>query len=131
MGCGNSNQGECIKHGYWPVRWNGQISRLLLAYSGLKWQDINYTSREDWFDRDKKQLGLSFPNLPYLINGTYNLTESRAIHVYIITKSGKMDLFGKNPQDAARVECIIGNINDLRQLIMPLIMDKDYKSKLG
>jgi glutathione S-transferase len=40
-------------------------------------------------------LGLIFPNLPYVIDGDFKLTESKAIHLYIIKKSGKTDLLGK------------------------------------
>jgi glutathione S-transferase len=62
-------------HGYWPVRGLGQISRLLLAYSGLKWRDVIYTSGEQWA-KDKTELGLRFPNLPYLIDGEFKITET-------------------------------------------------------
>jgi len=30
-------------------------------------------------EKDKKTLGLDFPSLPYLIDGNFKLTESRAI----------------------------------------------------
>ena len=78
-----------MKHGYWPARGGGQIGRLLIAYTGVECEDIRYTVREKWFDDDKKNLGLDFPNLPYLIDGDFKITESNAIHRYIIMKSGK------------------------------------------
>jgi hypothetical protein len=43
-----------ITLGYWGVRGLGQTPRLLLAYSGLNWHDHRYSSREEWFDKDKK-----------------------------------------------------------------------------
>jgi len=46
---------------------------------------------------DKSKLNLDFPNLPYLINGDFKLTESIAIARYIIRKSNKKDLLGKTP----------------------------------
>lgn len=85
-----------VKYGYWGVRGAGQVGRLLLAYTGANWENIKYTSREEWFDKDKKNLGLPFPNLPYLIDGDFKVTESRAINSYIIKKSGKKELLGKN-----------------------------------
>ncbi len=48
-------------------------------------------------------MGLVFPNLPYLIDGDFKLTESRAINLYVIMKSGKTDLLGKTIEDKARV----------------------------
>ena len=60
--------------GYWPIRGLGQVSRLFLAYSGLKWKDVKYTN--NWFGKDRTGLGLQFPNLPYLIDGEFKITES-------------------------------------------------------
>jgi glutathione S-transferase len=39
-----------------------------------------------------------------LIDGDLRLTESRAIAIYIITRSGKTELLGKTPKDGAIVE---------------------------
>ncbi len=72
-----------VVHGYWGARGNGQISRLLLAYTGAVWEDVKYTSPDQWFGKDKQELGLAFPNLPYLIDGDLKLTESSALHRYI------------------------------------------------
>lgn len=43
-----------IRYGYWGVRGAGQVGRLLLAYTGAQWEDVKYTVRENWFDKDKK-----------------------------------------------------------------------------
>lgn len=76
--------------GYWGIRGRGQVLRLLLAYSGLEWEDRVYSGPEKWFGNgDKVKLGLEFPNLPYLINGDFKLTESVAIMKYIVRKSNK------------------------------------------
>jgi glutathione S-transferase len=42
-------------------------------------------------------LGLDFPNLPYLIKGDFKLTESIAIAKYIAKISDKKNLLGKTP----------------------------------
>lgn len=39
--------------GYWPIRGLGQVPRLLLAYTGSIWEDVKYTSSEQWFNKDK------------------------------------------------------------------------------
>jgi hypothetical protein len=53
--------------GYWAIRGRGQVSRLLLAYTGAVWEDVKYTEPAQWFNGDRYELDLPFPNLPYLI----------------------------------------------------------------
>ncbi len=93
-----------IKFGYWGLRGKGQISRLLLAYTGAQWEDIVYVDPVKWFGSDKLSLGLDFPNLPYLIDGDLKITESSAIERYIIERSENKDLLGKNIHDSAKVD---------------------------
>lgn len=93
-----------FKLGYWGIRGRGQVLRLLLAYTGLDWEETTYKDASQWFGAgDKAKLGFDFPNLPYLINGNFKLTESIAIAKYIIRKSEKKDLLGKNAEDEARI----------------------------
>lgn len=35
---------EKLTFGYWGTRGLGQVSRLLLAYTGAVWEDVKYTS---------------------------------------------------------------------------------------
>lgn len=65
--------------GYWKSRGRAQVARLLLAYVGMAWEDVQYKEPQQWFGKDKESLGLEFPNLPYLIDGDLKLTETRAI----------------------------------------------------
>lgn len=119
-----------ITLGYWGIRGLGQVPRLLLAYTGAVWENLKYTSREQWFDKDKKELGLSFPNIPYIIDGDFKLTESKAINHYIIKRSGKNELLGKSIKDEALVECVLGVLQDVRTPIGPLFWDKDWEGKI-
>jgi hypothetical protein len=50
----NKDMDNKITLGYWGIRGLAQTPRLILAYSGLNWQDHRYASREEWFDKDKK-----------------------------------------------------------------------------
>lgn len=78
-----------VSLGYWGLRGRGQIPRLLLAYTGELWENVQYVKPEQWKGGDKDKLGLPFPNLPYLIDGNLKLTETAAICEYIIDKSPK------------------------------------------
>lgn len=60
--------------GYWGIRGLGQTPRLLLTYTKANWRDKIYADRDSWFNNDKKNLGFSFPNLPYLLDGKLKLT---------------------------------------------------------
>lgn len=35
-----------MKFAYWFTRGRGQVPRLLLAYTGAKWEDMSYKSHE-------------------------------------------------------------------------------------
>ena len=90
-----------IKIGYWKLRGRAQIPRLLLSYTNTpfeeKWYD--FSNGQEWRANDKLNLGFDFPNLPYLIEGDFKLTETKAIIQYIIKKSGNKELLGKNVYD--------------------------------
>ncbi|KRX00105.1 Thioredoxin-like fold [Pseudocohnilembus persalinus] len=95
-----NNKKADIIFGYWNVRANGQVSRLLLEYTG----QTNYTNKlyteqnyQQWFEQDKIKLIKEFPNLPFLIQGDFQLTESQAIDFYIMGQSElKEQLLGKD-----------------------------------
>lgn len=69
-----TNDGPKPKLGYWNFRGKGSQIKHLLAYVGVEYDLKEYEvggapdySREtsDWV-HDKQNLGLDFPNLPYL-----------------------------------------------------------------
>lgn len=119
---------EKLTLGYWGIRGRGQILRLLLAYTGTEFQETRYLSQEKWFAEDKVNLGFDFPNLPYIIDGDFKLTESIAVAKYIINRSGKTDLLGKNIHDHGKVENLIGVLNDALKEIQALFWNKDYET---
>lgn len=118
-----------ITLGYWGIRGKGQVPRLLLAYTGLKFTHKNYTAPEQWFGADKTGLGFTFPNLPYLIDGDFKLTESEAICRYIIRRSGKTDLLGKDIHDQARVDNIIGVVADVSTPTVKVCFHDKYEEE--
>lgn len=117
---------EKVSIGYWQMRGRGQVPRLLLAYTGAIWEDIQYNAKDQWFEGDKKSLGLTFPNLPYLIEGDFTLSETDALIRYIVERSDKKELLGKTVRDRAVVNNLVGIINEMTALIGALPYDKDY-----
>ena len=118
---------DTITLGYLKIRGLGQVARLLLAYTGLEWKDVQYATGDEFVKTDRKELGLSFPNLPYLVDGDFKVTESKAISQYIIKRSGKVELLGKNLRDQTLVECLLGVLQDSSLPIFSLFRDKTAK----
>ena len=104
---------------------------MLLHFAGVKFEDFTYTVGDNWFKDDKINLGLDFPNLPYLLDGEYNLTESTAIQKYIIRKWGNRDLLGKNAQDSARIESFLSVFNEISDAVRGLFFNKDHANAKG
>jgi glutathione S-transferase len=117
-----------VRLAYWNIRGLAQVSRLLLAYSGVLFEDYHYSNPDHWFKEDKLHLGLEFPNLPYLIDGEYNITESAAIQNYIIDKWGKPELNGKDAKDTARIESFLSIFTEIAGAVRALFFNKDYET---
>ena len=106
-----------MEFGYWGLKGAGETIRWLIGYLGLQVKEYNPASREEWFDTKKGSLGLDFPNLPYLIDGDFKITESGAIPYYLIHKSGKTELLGKDFKEQAVVRELEGVLGDIRQAV--------------
>ena len=111
---------DSIKLGYWKVRGRAQVSRLLLAYTEANWTDVQYTmeQKEKWFEKDKKELGIPFPNLPYIIDGDIKISESSAVEHYIIMRSNFKDLLGTDVKEKVIMKNIIGILGDIRAAVV-------------
>lgn len=121
-----------VKLAYWGIRGLGQVPRLLLSFSGVEFEDVLYTNGDKWFKEDKVNLGLNFPNLPYLVHGEYNLTESAAIQRYIIEKWGNKELLGKTIQDTAKLEAFLSIFNEAAGAVRGLFFNKEHETaKVG
>jgi glutathione S-transferase len=121
-----------VKLGYWGIRGLAHVPRLLLSHAGVEFEDQLYTEAPKWFGEDKVNLGLSFPNIPYLIDGEFNLTESTAIQRYIINRYGKKELLGKDAKDEARVETFISIFSEAAGAVRGLFFNKEHETaKVG
>ena len=115
--------------GYWNTRGRAELLRLLMEYLGIKYIEKKYdfAKKEEWFNEDKNNLGLEYPNLPYLIDGDLKITEMEAIATYIATKANRMDIFGKNDLDRVRIVMLKGVLTDIQSIGMGLCFQPDFE----
>ena len=117
MGCSSSSntagtqgpKGQ-ITLGYWNIRAGarGNGTRYLLAYCGANWVEKRYDPKQSEQWNWMKESGfMSFPNLPYIQDGNFMLSETAAVHQYIADKY-KPELLGSNPQETARIKQVYG-----------------------
>ncbi|XP_011803490.1 PREDICTED: glutathione S-transferase Mu 5 isoform X4 [Colobus angolensis palliatus] len=108
--------------GYWDIRGLAHAIRLLLEYTDSNYEEKKYLmghapdyDRSQWLN-EKFKLGLDFPNLPYLIDGTHKITQSNAIMRYIARKH---NLCGETEEEKIRVDILENQImDDWMQLVM-------------
>ena len=93
---------------YWNIRHLSSALRYQLAYCKVDYDMKTYAlgeapefSKKEWLSK-KYELGLSFPNLPYFIDGDVSLTETIPIHKYIADK-WMPELLGKDPKTRGTV----------------------------
>ncbi|XP_062523113.1 glutathione S-transferase Mu 4-like [Corticium candelabrum] len=120
-----------MKLGYWKVRGLAQPIRLMLTYTGEEFEDTRYEkltaeTAAEWLDKDKKTLGLAFPNLPYLIDGDVKVTQSNAILRYL---GRKHDMCGKTPNEQLRVDICASQVMDMRNAFIALSYNKTGASR--
>ncbi|CAG7817194.1 unnamed protein product [Allacma fusca] len=107
-----------------------QPIRLLLEHVSANWIDKHYiTGPAPDYDKtlwwhDKANLGLPFPNLPYLIDGELKLVQSGAIIRYIARRHG---LLGGSFEEQTRVDLVEGQINDFRSAFSELCYSPNFE----
>uniref|UniRef100_A0A3P9A8H7 glutathione transferase n=1 Tax=Esox lucius TaxID=8010 RepID=A0A3P9A8H7_ESOLU len=106
-----------MKLAYWDIRGLAQPIRLLLEYTGTKYEEKFYTCGEApnydkscWFD-EKKKLEMDFPNLPHLVDGDRKIVQSNAIMRYIARKH---NLCGETEDEKIRVDILENQAMDFR-----------------
>uniref|UniRef100_A0A8C2VJJ3 Glutathione S-transferase n=2 Tax=Chinchilla lanigera TaxID=34839 RepID=A0A8C2VJJ3_CHILA len=116
--------------GYWDIRGLAHGIRLLLEYTDTSYEEKRYTmgdapdyDQSHWLN-EKFKLGLDFPNLPYLIDGTHKLTQSNAIMRYIARKH---NLCGETEEEKIRVDILENQLMDTRMELARLCYNSDFE----
>ncbi|XP_035426516.1 glutathione S-transferase 2-like isoform X1 [Cygnus atratus] len=120
--------------GYWDVRGLAHAIRLLLEHTETPYEERQYSlgpapnfDPSDWTN-EKEKLGLDFPNLPYLIDGSTKLTQSNAILRYIARKH---NMCGETEEEKLRVDMLENQVMDLRLSFIRLCNNPDFVSAMG
>ena len=121
--------------GYWGIKGVAEPIRWLIGYLGLDVKEHNPACGLKW-DEEKPTLGLNFPNLPYLIDGDFKITESNSVPYYLANKAGKPELFGKDWKEQVVHKEVEGVLGDLRQALFKILNHKEnhaeeYKKALA
>uniref|UniRef100_A0A8D2D1D9 Glutathione S-transferase n=1 Tax=Sciurus vulgaris TaxID=55149 RepID=A0A8D2D1D9_SCIVU len=118
--------------GYWDIRGLAYPIRLLLEYTDSSYEEKRYTmgnapdyDRSQWLN-EKFKLGLDFPNLPYLIDGTHRITQSNAILRYIARKH---NLCGETEEEKIRVDILENQAMDTRMQFAMVCYNPDFEKK--
>uniref|UniRef100_H9Z844 Glutathione S-transferase n=1 Tax=Macaca mulatta TaxID=9544 RepID=H9Z844_MACMU len=116
--------------GYWDIRGLAHAIRLLLEYTDSNYEEKKYRmghapdyDRSQWLN-EKFKLGLDFPNLPYLIDGTHKITQSNAILRYIARKH---NLCGETEKEKIREDILENQLMDNRMQLARLCYDPDFE----
>ncbi len=103
-----------LQFGYWNLRGLFEPITLVLEYLGTPYETKFYKTREEWFEKDKPNMGpdFDFPNLPWMIDGDLKLWQSSAILKHVGRKGG---LFGSDSiQELAKQEAMFDTVHDMR-----------------
>ncbi|KAG8189861.1 hypothetical protein JTE90_023368 [Oedothorax gibbosus] len=101
--------------GYWDIRGLAEPIRYLLHHKNVEFTDKRYNFTSGEWPKDKFNLDLDFPNLPYLFDGDVKITQSTTILRYLAQKYG---VDGKTQAEKLKVSMVEQQIVDLRWFML-------------
>ena len=98
---------------------------MILAYVQEDCENVTYDlgKMEDWFKRDKKELGLEFSYLPYYIDGNLKLSQSMAIIRHL---GRKYNLYGQDYYESSVIDMLVDQSWDIKQNLIKIAYDPDF-----
>ncbi|XP_005076670.1 glutathione S-transferase Mu 2 [Mesocricetus auratus] len=118
--------------GYWDIRGLCHAIRLLLEYTETSYEEKRYTmgdapdyDQSQWLS-EKFKLGLDFPNLPYLIDGSHKITQSNAILRYIARKH---NLCGETEEEKIRIDILENQVMDTRMQLVMVCYNPEFEKQ--
>ena len=127
-----------LKLGYWKMRGLAQPIRYLLEYTEHPYDEVAYEqgnapdfSVAEW-TKDKGNLGLDFPSLPYLLDMNdgkeVRLTDTYTIMQYLAEKYAP-ELLGGSAEKSAELDMVYAQLKDVKQSITgPCYVGSDRKT---
>ena len=112
-----------ITIGYWALRALVEPIHLYLAYKEVPFEKKTYTfdNASEWLDTDKANLGIEFPNIPYLIDGDVKLAQSNTILKYLEGKYGSY--FTGDLVHDLKLDVMLETIADMRMSFLRMCID--------
>ena len=114
-----------VELGYWNIRGLGEFVRLTLHYLEVEFTDKLMVTEEDWFPT-KFERGLDFPNLPYLYDGEFKMTETVPIMRYLAEKH-KPEMLGGSVEERGTVLMLQNIVMDAKLKITMPCYEQDDK----
>ena len=105
-------EGEDITIGYWQIRGVIEPIKTLMEHLKVPYQMKYYHfgdppnfDKSQWH-KEKQKLDLEFPNLPYLIDGEFKISQPLAIMKYICCKFSP-NLMGEGVLEKSKIEMVV------------------------
>ena len=111
--------GDKLKIGYWKIRGLVRSIVLVCEMAGAPYEMIYYEQGDapdfdrSWWTDVKNTLGFDFPNLPYLIDGDFKMSETIPIMQYVCNKY-KPELLGESIKEKALVAMLMNVVHDAK-----------------
>ena len=118
--------------GYWACHGKGDFCRMLLYHLGVKFEDKRFKfgdESSDGWNTQKPKLGMTFPTLPYFINGDIAHSETLPI-LRSICRQYQPEYLGRNQSEQAYADSFCNTISDLQSAWLPAYVGpEDWASK--
>ena len=116
---------------YWSMKGRGEVTRMVLAYLGVEYNEINPT-RADWPGQKENFIneGFAFPNLPMVINEDFKVSESSAVVAYVAEKFGNAHFSGATVEDRATLKQLDSILTEAYNTFLHPCLTPQYKEGL-